>query len=59
MKTIADEQGKLTNDAAGNYAAFDVIDLGPFDNNRNDLKASPFFPSIIPLKTTLPALLPG
>ena len=39
MKQISNEQGKLTNDAAGNDAAFDVIDLGPFDNNRNDLKA--------------------
>jgi probable HAF family extracellular repeat protein len=39
MKTITSEQGKLTQSAAGKDAAFDVVDLGPFDNNRNDLQA--------------------
>lgn len=39
MKTITNEQGKLINAAAKNAVAFDVVDLGPFDNNRNDLKA--------------------
>jgi len=39
MKTTLNEQGKLTKPAADNQAAFDVVDLGPFDNNRNDLKA--------------------
>lgn len=39
MKTITSEQGKLTNSAAGKAAAFEVVDLGPFDNNRNDLQA--------------------
>lgn len=39
MKQTLNEQGKLTDCAAANHAAFDVVDLGPFDNNRNDLKA--------------------
>ncbi|HVN21469.1 MAG TPA: hypothetical protein VMU05_21970 [Dongiaceae bacterium] len=39
MKTITNEQGKLTDPATENSVAFDVVDLGPFDNNRNDLKA--------------------
>lgn len=39
MKTITHEQGKLTASAAEPSVAFDVVDLGPFDNNRNDLKA--------------------
>ena len=44
MKTTADEQGKLTNTgtAAGVaevQAPFEVVDMGPFDNNRNDVRA--------------------
>lgn len=39
MKTITNEQGKLTQAAAPNQAAFEVVDLGPFDNNRNDVRA--------------------
>ncbi|HYM75114.1 MAG TPA: hypothetical protein VE377_03980 [Candidatus Dormibacteraeota bacterium] len=41
MKTIVDEQGKLTNStgAAEQEAALTVLDLGPFDNNRNDILA--------------------
>lgn len=39
MKTTTNEQGKLTPVAATKSVAFDVVDLGAFDNNRNDLKA--------------------
>jgi probable HAF family extracellular repeat protein len=39
MKTITSEQGKLTQSVAQADAAFEVVDLGPFDNNRNDLQA--------------------
>jgi len=41
MKTTADEQGKLTNTTAASegQVAFAVLDLGPFDNNRNDVRA--------------------
>jgi len=39
MKTITNEQGKLTHEASKDAVAFDVVDLGPFDNNRNDFKA--------------------
>jgi probable HAF family extracellular repeat protein len=39
MKTTTNEQGKLTESATARHAAFDVVDLGPFDNNRNDLQA--------------------
>jgi len=41
MKTILDEQGKLTNlaGAAEVQAPLTVTDLGPFDNNRNDILA--------------------
>lgn len=37
--TTAHEQGKLTDLKAATSIAFDVVDLGAFDNNRNDLKA--------------------
>jgi len=39
MQTSSNEQGKLAKSAALTDVAFDVVDLGPFDNNRNDLKA--------------------
>ena len=39
MKTTTHEQGKLTDAAAEKRVAFDVVDLGPFENNQNDLKA--------------------
>jgi|SRR5579864_7698300 len=39
MNTTLNEQGKLTKKATESVASFDVVDLGPFDNNRNDLKA--------------------
>ena len=39
MRTTSNEQGKLAKSAAITDVAFDVVDLGPFDNNRNDLKA--------------------
>ncbi len=39
MKTTTNEQGKLRETSAALDAAFDVVDLGPFDNNRNDLQA--------------------
>lgn len=39
MHTTSNEQGKLAKSAATTGVAFDVVDLGPFDNNRNDLKA--------------------
>jgi len=42
MKTTVDEQGKLTDVAAASaqgQAKLAVIDLGPFDNNRNDILA--------------------
>lgn len=39
MRTTSNEQGKLAKSAAITHVAFDVVDLGPFDNNRNDLKA--------------------
>lgn len=39
MKTTGNEQRKLTSPAAESAAAFDVVDLGMFDNNRNDLRA--------------------
>jgi probable HAF family extracellular repeat protein len=39
MQTTSNEQGKLAKSAARTDVAFDVVDLGPFDNNRNDLKA--------------------
>ena len=39
MKPTLNEQGKLTKPAAGRHAAFDVVDLGPFENNRNDLRS--------------------
>jgi len=42
MKTTVDEQGKLTDVAAARaqgQAKLAVIDLGPFDNNRNDILA--------------------
>lgn len=38
MKTTA-EQGKLTASAEKEAAAFEVVDLGPFEHNRNDLQA--------------------
>jgi len=40
MKTTVDEQGKLTSttDDAGR-AAYVVVDMGSFDNNRNQLQA--------------------
>ncbi len=40
MKITEHEQGKLEKPtaAANEQAAFDVVDLGPFDNNRNDLQ---------------------
>jgi probable HAF family extracellular repeat protein len=41
MKTIVDEQGKFTNStgAAEAHVPLTVTDLGPFDNNRNDILA--------------------
>jgi probable HAF family extracellular repeat protein len=39
MKTTGNEQRKLTSPAAESSVAFDVVDLGTFDNNRNDLRA--------------------
>jgi probable HAF family extracellular repeat protein len=41
MKTTVDEQGKFTNAtaAAQGQAPLTVVDLGPFDNNRNDILA--------------------
>jgi len=40
MKRSVDEPGKLATRAATVCrAAFDVMDLGLFDNNRNDVKA--------------------
>lgn len=39
MKITMNEQGKLTQSAATNSATFEIIDLGPFDNNRNDVQA--------------------
>ena len=39
MKTTTNEQGKLIGTPDARDAAFDVVDLGPFDNNRNDLQA--------------------
>ena len=39
MQTTSHEQGKLAKPATITSVAFDVVDLGPFDNNRNDLKA--------------------
>jgi probable HAF family extracellular repeat protein len=41
MKTIVDEQGKFTNQTVGAEAhvPLSVTDLGPFDNNRNDILA--------------------
>jgi len=39
MKITEHEQGKLTEVATNRSAAFDVVDLGAFDNNRNDVKA--------------------
>ena len=39
MRTTSNEQGKLAQSASLTGVAFDVVDLGPFDNNRNDLKA--------------------
>jgi len=35
------EQGTLTKttDVTSERASFDIVDLGPFDNNRNDLQA--------------------
>lgn len=38
MKTTV-EQGNLTAASAADPAGFEVVDLGPFDNNRNDLRA--------------------
>jgi probable HAF family extracellular repeat protein len=40
MRRSVDEPGKLATRAiTACRAAFDVVDLGPFDNNRNDVKA--------------------
>jgi probable HAF family extracellular repeat protein len=41
MKTTTDEQGKLTKPAMATlgHAAYEVVDLGPFDNNRNGVQA--------------------
>lgn len=40
MKTTTDEQGKLTPRALEAISrAYEVIDLGPFDNNRNGMQA--------------------
>jgi probable HAF family extracellular repeat protein len=41
MKTTTDEQGKLTKPALAvlGQAAYEIIDLGPFDNNRNSVQA--------------------
>lgn len=40
MKTTTDEQGNLARRALGtDSSAYEVIDLGPFDNNRNGLQA--------------------
>jgi probable HAF family extracellular repeat protein len=42
MKTITDEQAKPASAASpltGDRAGYEVIDLGPFDNNRNRLSA--------------------
>jgi len=41
MKTTADEQGKLTRTVAPTVGndSFEVVDLGPFENNRNNLQA--------------------
>jgi probable HAF family extracellular repeat protein len=41
MKITVEEQGKLAKPgkAAACRAAFEVVDLGPFDNNRNDMHA--------------------
>jgi len=41
MSTTRHEQGKLDKptQAAVGQAAFEIVDLGPFDNNRNDLHA--------------------
>ena len=41
MKITVEEQGKLAepSTSAACPAAFEVLDLGPFDNNRNDLQA--------------------
>jgi probable HAF family extracellular repeat protein len=40
MKTTVNERGKLTNTTeAAEPAAYAVVDLGSFDNNRNQLQA--------------------
>lgn len=39
MRTIGNEEGKLTKPAMESAVGFEVVDLGPFDNSRNDLKA--------------------
>jgi probable HAF family extracellular repeat protein len=39
MKTITDEQGKLTQPTMVSDVVFDVVDLGPFENSRNQLQA--------------------
>ncbi len=42
MKTTVNEQGKFTNptgQTVSGEAPFVVLDLGPFDNNRNDVRA--------------------
>jgi probable HAF family extracellular repeat protein len=41
MKTITDELAKpaATTQAAVTHAGYEVVDLGPFDNNRNRLSA--------------------
>jgi probable HAF family extracellular repeat protein len=39
MKTSTQEQGKLTQPAMVSDVAFDVVDLGPFENSRNHLQA--------------------
>jgi len=41
MKTTVDAQGKFTSttETAQDRASLTVIDLGPFDNNRNDILA--------------------
>lgn len=40
MKTTTEGQGKLAQRALGTAShAYEVVDLGPFDNNRNSLQA--------------------
>jgi probable HAF family extracellular repeat protein len=41
MKTIAEQQQKLASptDSLAGQSSYEVVDLGPFDNNRNRLQA--------------------